>query len=85
MSLFVALVLSASAVQYVYMDGALAQVYGRSTTKLLPPYLVLLVKETPSMDLVCSKVIYLTEVAHTIKMGRGGISNGGGHNLPPLG
>ena len=72
MSLFVALVLSASAVQYVYMDGALAQVYGRSTTKLLPPYLVLLVKETPSMDLVCSKVIYLTEVVHPTKMGGGG-------------
>ena len=63
------------------MDGALAQVYGRSTTKLLPPYLVLLVKEAPSMDLVCSKVIYLTEVAHPTKMG--GISNGGGHNLTP--
>ena len=64
------------------MDGALAQVYGRSTTKLLPPYLVLLVKETPSMDLVCSKVIYLTEVSD--KNGGGGISNGGGHNLPPF-
>ena len=47
----------------VYMDGALAQVYGCSTNQTvaaLSSTYVLLVKEKPSMDVVYSKVIYLS-------------------------